>query len=92
MLYEVITRPATVAVDSHSGLAGVAHWMNSFFRLKGDNTVEKQDETVVAVKAMVDALYADGRNTVMGDEELEIMVREVDVERYEELLKHKHRK
>jgi len=88
----ILNRPATVAVDSHSGLAGVAHWMNSFFRLKGDNTVEKQDETVVAVKAMVDALYADGRNTVMGDEELEIMVREVDVERYEELLKHKHRK
>lgn len=86
----ILNRPATVAVDSHSGLAGVAHWMNGFFRLKGENMVEKQDETVVAVKAMVDALYAEGRNTVMGDEELEIMVREVNVERYEKLLRHKH--
>lgn len=86
----ILNRPATVAVDSHSGLAGVAHWMNSFFRLKGENMVEKQDETVVAVKAIVDALYAEGRNTVMGDEELEIIVREAGVERYEKLLRHKH--
>ena len=43
------------------------------------------------VKAMVDALYGEGRNTVMGDEELEIMVREVDVDRYRALLLHKQR-
>ena len=39
--------------------------------------------------ALVDELYAQGRNTVMGDEELEIMVRSVDVNRYERLLFHK---
>ena len=32
-----------------------------------------------------------GRNTVMGDEELEIMVRDADPERYERLLFHKSR-
>jgi citrate (Re)-synthase len=85
----ILNRPATVAVDSHSGLAGVAHWMNSFFRLKGENAMDKQDPIVIAVKAMVDALYAEGRNTVMGDEELEIIVRDVDTERYQELLFHK---
>ncbi len=85
----ILNRPATVAVDSHSGLAGVAHWMNSYFRLKDDNVVDKQDPLVVAVKVMVDALYAEGRNTVMGDEELEVMVRHCDVERYEHLLFHK---
>jgi citrate (Re)-synthase len=88
---KILNRPATVAVDSHSGLAGVAHWMNSFFRLKGENIVDKQEPTVVAVKAMVDALYADGRNTVMGDEELEIMVRDVGMEHYKDLLQHKHK-
>ncbi|MCE5342350.1 MAG: 2-isopropylmalate synthase, partial [Eubacteriales bacterium] len=89
---KILNRPASVAVDSHSGLAGVAHWMNSFFRLKGENTVDKQDSTVVAVKALVDTLYTEGRNTVMGDEELEIMVRKVDVGRYQDLLLHKHKK
>ena len=85
----ILNRPATVAVDSHSGLAGVAHWMNGYFRLKGENTIPKDDPLVQAVRARVDELYAQGRNTVMGDEELEIMVRNADVNRYERLLFHK---
>lgn len=39
----ILNRPASVAVDSHSGLAGIAHWLNSYFRLKGENAVGKQD-------------------------------------------------
>ena len=85
----ILNRPALVAVDSHSGLAGVAHWMNSYFRLQGDQMVDKQDPMVLEMKQKIDALYAAGRNTVMGDEELEIMVRDCDVERYERLLFHK---
>ena len=86
---KILNRPALVAVDSHSGLAGVAHWMNSYFRLLGEHMLDKQDPLVVAVKTMIDQLYAAGRNTVMGDEELEIMVRDADQERYERLLFHK---
>jgi len=41
------------------------------------------------VREQVADLYAQGRNTVMGDEELEIMVRSCDVERYERLIFHK---
>ncbi len=85
----ILNRPALVAVDSHSGLAGVAHWMNSYFRLLGEHMLDKQDPLVVAVKAKIDELYAAGRNTVMGDEEMEIMVRDADQERYERLLFHK---
>ena len=85
----ILNRPALVAVDSHSGLAGVAHWMNSYFRLLGEHMLDKQDPLVVAVKTEIDKLYAAGRNTVMGDEELEIMVRDADQERYERLLFHK---
>ncbi len=85
----LLNRPATVAVDSHSGLAGVAHWINSYFRLRGENVIGKDDPLVMDVRAKVDELYAQGRNTVMGDEELEVMVRNSDVERYERLLFHK---
>jgi len=85
----ILNRPALVAVDSHSGLAGVAHWMNSYFRLLGEHMLDKQDPLVMAVKAEIDRLYAEGRNTVMGDEELEIMVRDADQDRYERLLFHK---
>ena len=85
----ILNRPASVAVDATSGLAGVAHWINSYFRLKGDHVIPKTDPLVSAIRALVDELYAQGRNTVMGDEELEIMVRAVDVNRYERLLFHK---
>ena len=77
--------PALVAVDSHSGLAGIAHWVNSFFRLEGDNTIDKREPFVAAMKMRVDAQYESGRTTVMGDEELENILREVDFDRYEEL-------
>ena len=85
----ILNRPAMVAVDSHSGLAGVAHWMNSYFGLQGEHMLDKRDPLVEAVKEKIDALYADGRNTVMGDMEMEIMVRDADQERYERLLFHK---
>ena len=82
----ILNRPALVAVDSHSGLAGVAHWVNSYFRLQGDQMIGKQDPLVLEMKQRIDDLYAAGRNTVMGDVEMEIMVRDADQERYERLL------
>ncbi len=86
---KILNRPPMVSVDSHSGLAGVAHWMNSFFRLKDDHQLGKKDVLVKTVKEQVDALYAEGRNTVMGDEELETLVLKADEERYYKLLRHK---
>ena len=86
---KILNRPALVAVDATSGTAGVAHWLNSYFRLKGDEVIPKTDPLVTALRDLVAELYAQGRNTVMGDEELEIMVRTIDTERYEHLLFHK---
>lgn len=85
---KLLNRPAIVAVDSHSGLAGIAHWMNAYFHLKHDHKVDKKSEVVVNVKEIVDAEYAMGRNTVMGDEELEGMVEQAAPEYYEKLIIH----
>ncbi len=82
---KILNRPATVAVDSHSGLAGIAHWLNSFFRLVGDEMIGKRDEAIVKMKALIDEEYENGRNTVMGDGELEDMLRKVDFELYAKL-------
>jgi len=82
---KILNRPASVAVDSHSGLAGVAHWINSFFRLTGDEVVDKHAPVVAAVKELVDKEYASGRNTVMGDEELANMLMACDYNEYTRL-------
>lgn len=85
----ILNRPASVAVDSHSGLAGVTHWINAYFNLREDDRLDKTDPLVAAVCQAVEALYAQGRNTVMGDEELEIIVRDADWDRYQRLLFHR---
>jgi isopropylmalate/homocitrate/citramalate synthase len=85
----ILNRPASEAVDSRGGTASIAHWINSYFRLTGDDMIEKGDPLVLEIRTWVDALYAEGRNTVMGDEELEVMVRRSDVDRYEHLLFHR---
>lgn len=78
---KLLGRPAAVAVDSHSGLAGIAHWINVHFRLQGtDEAIDKRSPVVAAIKERVDAEYAAGRNTVMGDYELESILRDIDYE------------
>ncbi|MHB1153814.1 MAG: 2-isopropylmalate synthase [Eubacteriales bacterium] len=82
---KILNRPASVAVDSHSGLAGIAHWINSFFRLVGEEAIDKRSEIVIKMKEAVDAEYVAGRNTVMGDEELENILREINWDEYNTL-------
>ena len=85
----ILNRPASVAVDSRGGTASIAHWLNNYFRLTGEHTIDKTDPLIVEMRRRVDELYTQGRNTVMGDEELEVMVRRCDQDRYEHLLFHK---
>ncbi len=72
-----LNRPVLCAVSNTSGLAGIAHWMNSYFHLKGDNQFSKNSELVGLVKEWVDAQYEDGRVTVMTDTELIEKITEV---------------
>ena len=67
----ILGRPASVAVDAHSGLAGVAYWVNSRLKEKGcSEKLAKRSEEVAAIKALVDREYADGRCTSLSDKEL----------------------
>ncbi len=87
---KILGRPAAVAVDSHSGLAGIAHWMNGFYRLNGTPAViDKKHPTIAKIKEMVDAEYEGGRTTVMGDNELENMFKKADPVMYK-MVNHYH--
>ncbi len=70
---KILNRPAEVSISNTSGTAGVAYWLNKHFKLQGDKQVTKQDWIVVKMKEAVDGLYADGRTTVMGEEEMEAL-------------------
>lgn len=79
---KILNRPPRVVVDSFSGLAGIAFWINSYFGLPSDRKVDKRDPLIGAIKERVDAEYAEGRTTVISDGELENMIRSIDEARY----------
>lgn len=75
---KILGKRPTVSISNTSGAAGIAFWINAYYSLSGDNAVEKTDPVVKSLKDMVDAEYAAGRNTIMGDDELDSMVRLFD--------------
>ena len=44
-----LNRPPLVAVSNTSGLAGIAHWMNAYYRLEGERAVDKNSSMTMAV-------------------------------------------
>ena len=65
-----LNRPPLVSVSNTSGLAGIALWINSYYHLPKDKSVDKNSELVKKVKVWVDKQYEDGRVTVLTDKEL----------------------
>ena len=65
-----LKRPVLVAVSNTSGLAGIAHWINTYYKLKNGAEVAKNSPLVIEVKKWVDKEYESGRVTVITDKEL----------------------
>lgn len=57
---KLLKRPVCVAVNSHSGLAGIAHWINAHFGFTGNKKLDKKDPSIAALKEWVDKQYANG--------------------------------
>lgn len=70
----ILNRPAGVTVSSTSGAAGIAYWINSHYRLSGDDMISKRDPMVTEIKKWVDEQYANGRQTVISTAELEKII------------------
>ena len=69
-----LNRPALVSVSNTSGLAGIAHWINTYYRLSDDRKVDKNSELVKTIKQWVDEQYDEGRVTVITDNELVVQI------------------
>ena len=71
---KILNRTAEVAISNTSGTAGIAYWINKHYNLPEFRKVTKQDDIVIKVKAVIDELYADGRTTLLGDDELHAII------------------
>ena len=72
-----LNRPVLCAVSNTSGLAGIAHWINTYFHLPQEKLLDKNSELVHMVKAWVDKEYEDGRLTILSNQELEEKIAEL---------------
>ena len=83
---KLLNRVPLVSVDSHSGLAGIAYWINGYYKLPKDHEIDKKDEIVVKMKEYIDELYAKGRNTCMGDEEMDEILHNLNPRMHKKLI------
>jgi isopropylmalate/homocitrate/citramalate synthase len=71
---KILNRPPIVAVNQYSGLAGIAAWINSYYKLKGERRISKKDPRVQSIKKWVDEQYENGRTTSIRNSELRKIV------------------
>jgi isopropylmalate/homocitrate/citramalate synthase/transcriptional regulator with XRE-family HTH domain len=67
---KLLDRPARVNVTDKSGVAGIAHWANSYLGLREGNALDKRHPGLLAMHEWVKEQYAAGRVTSISDEEM----------------------
>lgn len=72
---DLLGRPPRVAITDKSGADGVAHWINEFFGLKGDDRINKIRVHKLA-RWVIDQYDVEGRLTAISDQELEAKAKE----------------
>ncbi|MBO5928124.1 MAG: 2-isopropylmalate synthase [Clostridia bacterium] len=83
---KLLNRPMHVSINNTSGLAGVAYWVNEYYNLPKEHKIDKSHPVVAKIKEMIDKEYANGRQSVMGDDELDNMLLICDKDLHKKLL------
>jgi citrate (Re)-synthase len=73
---KLMGRVPRVAITDKSGADGIAHWVNEFFGLKGDDRVSKIKIHKLA-RWVIDQYEEHGRLTAISDQELETQTKEL---------------
>ena len=68
---KILGKAPLVAINSYSGISSIAYWVNSYFGLKGDDKIQKNDERLISIHNKIDEEYESGRTTNISSEEME---------------------
>ena len=68
---KILDKAPLVAINSYSGISSIGYWINSFFGLKGDDKINKNDTRLLAIKNKIDEQYENGRSTNISTDEME---------------------
>jgi isopropylmalate/homocitrate/citramalate synthase len=72
---KLLGRPPRVTITDKSGADGIAHWVNEFFGLKGEDRLNKIRVHKMA-RWVADQYEQQGRITAISDEELQAKAKE----------------
>ncbi len=67
---KILKRPMGVIITDKSGVAGIAHWVNSHLALESDRKIDKRHPGLVKIHKWVTEQYEEGRTTSISNEEL----------------------
>lgn len=67
---KILSRPARVNVTDKSGIAGIAHWVNTYLGMKPEAAVDKRQPGLAAIQEWIRDQYACGRVTSISDSEM----------------------
>jgi len=70
---KILGKPPLVAINSYSGISSIAYWINSYFGLKNEEKIHKNDERLIPIKNKIDEEYDNGRATNISSEEMEAL-------------------
>jgi isopropylmalate/homocitrate/citramalate synthase len=68
---KILGRPISIAITDKSGKSGLAHWINTHYKLTGPDTIDKKHPGIARMYQIIVNEYEDGRMTAMSDEELD---------------------
>jgi hypothetical protein len=68
---KILKRPMGVIVTDKSGIAGIAHWVNSHLGLDADKKIDKRHPGLAKMNKWVLEQYEEGRTTSISHEELQ---------------------
>lgn len=66
----ILNRPPQTTITDKSGLAGIAHWLESYFELGEDQKIDKRNPGILKIYTWVTEQYDAGRVTGISDEEM----------------------
>lgn len=74
---KILNRKWKIVITNTSGLAGIVHWVNEYYKKSGNDLYVKKDARILKMKEWVDAQYETGRVTSITDDEMEALTKSV---------------
>ena len=71
---KILGVPPIVAINSYSGMAGIAAWVNGYFKLGKSRKIDKNHSGLVPIKKWIDEQYENGRTSIINNQELRDLV------------------